>query len=507
MLSDVIPSLPELYAKDMRHPLKQTGESMVGPCPLCGGNDRFVFLPDKGLAFCRKCGFKGTAVQYLIDVHGYSEADAKKRAGYGRGTPVKKSSLPPSQGKAGYGAAPAPDPVNRDLWRERAKALLAQAQRDIDCPEACAFWERRCLSLETVRAVGLGWVKTDLWPYCRDWGLPESKPGQKLHIPPGALLTVGSQGLPRLMEVRCVPSVQYQGKPYTHWTIRGSEQGYCFCLGDPGQPVAVMESILDAVLLHQETRGQIAVIATLGSSKPLSQDADKLIETAPVAFAVPDDEEDEGIARRAVARWRANHATPFHIALPVGGKDLTDMHRAALTTGEALTVSEWFDECLTPLIPGQATPIPPSSDPESQEEPSSSSQEADIQSQDQDELTSDTDPWRDELREATRQPLISQPLSQRDEWHVKRLIDELIHIVPKEHAHYYYLTWFDLSWLIAVYSMRYTYRFDEDDVSAVASRIVWHTKAFSMEDKHGRTVFCGIYYKDMALMYGPVRTE
>jgi hypothetical protein len=40
----------------LRARLKKTGGEWTGPCPRCGGRDRFSISPSKGLWNCRGCG-------------------------------------------------------------------------------------------------------------------------------------------------------------------------------------------------------------------------------------------------------------------------------------------------------------------------------------------------------------------------------------------------------------------------------------------------------------------
>ena len=50
-----------------------------GPCPVCGGNDRFRVWPnegDKGRFWCRQCDIKGDSIDYLRVVKGLSFQDA-----------------------------------------------------------------------------------------------------------------------------------------------------------------------------------------------------------------------------------------------------------------------------------------------------------------------------------------------------------------------------------------------------------------------------------------------
>ena len=45
------------------------GGEYHGPCPLCGGVDRFCVWPEKGRFWCRRCDAKGDAIEF-VQVHG-----------------------------------------------------------------------------------------------------------------------------------------------------------------------------------------------------------------------------------------------------------------------------------------------------------------------------------------------------------------------------------------------------------------------------------------------------
>src|SRR5262245_52681663 len=42
--------------------LRRDGQEFVGPCPKCGGDDRFAINPRKGVFHCRGCGGKGDVI-------------------------------------------------------------------------------------------------------------------------------------------------------------------------------------------------------------------------------------------------------------------------------------------------------------------------------------------------------------------------------------------------------------------------------------------------------------
>lgn len=50
--------------------LKRTGHELVGPCPKCGGRDRFGVNTRKGLFQCRICGIAGDGLRLVMEIQG-----------------------------------------------------------------------------------------------------------------------------------------------------------------------------------------------------------------------------------------------------------------------------------------------------------------------------------------------------------------------------------------------------------------------------------------------------
>jgi hypothetical protein len=50
--------------------LKRTGHELVGPCPKCGGTDRFGVNLRKGVFQCRRCGIAGDGVKLIQEIQG-----------------------------------------------------------------------------------------------------------------------------------------------------------------------------------------------------------------------------------------------------------------------------------------------------------------------------------------------------------------------------------------------------------------------------------------------------
>src|SRR6478736_6147089 len=56
--------------------LKRRGRDLVGPCPVCGGDDRFVVTPQKALWHCRQCSKGGSVIDLVLHVDKCSVRDA-----------------------------------------------------------------------------------------------------------------------------------------------------------------------------------------------------------------------------------------------------------------------------------------------------------------------------------------------------------------------------------------------------------------------------------------------
>lgn len=67
----LLPNIPDVV-ENLR---KESPKSLCGPCPKCGGNDRFVYRKDNGHFWCRQCNEKGGD---KIDFHAWvNETDIK----------------------------------------------------------------------------------------------------------------------------------------------------------------------------------------------------------------------------------------------------------------------------------------------------------------------------------------------------------------------------------------------------------------------------------------------
>ncbi len=110
-----------------------------GPCPACGGRDRFTFDNRKGRGdfICRGCG-AGDGFALLMRVHGWPFAEARRRVLNASGidrAPAAHKALP---------AAIAPSPAVA-MPPGKVRALARAACGVVDCPDAVAYLTSRGL--------------------------------------------------------------------------------------------------------------------------------------------------------------------------------------------------------------------------------------------------------------------------------------------------------------------------------------------------------------------------
>jgi hypothetical protein len=89
-------SVPALKVAE-RHgaKLKKSGAEWIGPCPRCGGVDRFSVRPDKNIWNCRGCGTGGDAIDLEMHLSGGAFVDAMRTLiGKDAGTPNRRQPTP-----------------------------------------------------------------------------------------------------------------------------------------------------------------------------------------------------------------------------------------------------------------------------------------------------------------------------------------------------------------------------------------------------------------------------
>lgn len=324
---------------------KKGGEEWAGPCPVCGGKDRFVVFETggrKGITvpgrfFCRQCEAKGDFISWLIDREGLTIREAMEEGGQGDKNSKCRPMSPKTEHREPLGATAS------EAWSAQAERVLSSARQGMSLPDAAAFFrDKRGLSGATCRALGFGWQASDSFTASELWGLPE---GKKIVVPAGAVLPVQREG--RTVHILVRRSKPYtpsgSDKPMRFHEVRGGA-GVPFLCGPSGAPLVVVESILCAASIFQASGGTVAAVALCGATKgkgaKLDRETVEAIRGAAVVL-VAGDRDEAGEKVLASIREVRPDAFPYTVPGEWNGKSVSDPNDL-LQAGGDRAVKGWL---------------------------------------------------------------------------------------------------------------------------------------------------------------------
>ena len=302
------------------------GGEYAGPCPFCGGEDRFRVWPkaDRPGWWCRQCEKHGDAIDYIqqrdsvgfITALRQAQSIACQHLGGGR---PKPKSVTVVKGKPA--ARPGPQPVNEE-WQIAAAQIMVYCAAMLWEPEgerARRWLKARGLAEETLKDHFIGF----------------NKAGRMLHglwVPQGITIPHWQESLNRIWGIKIR---RLTNGPDKYRAVKGSVP--CLYLADNlmGHEVAVIcEGEFDALLLAQEVgdpstgSGQALVgVVALGSAankvKAIDAALPFLLEVRRLLVATDNDEEGERAAAYLLERTRRAR----RLRVPQGN-DVTDFWKA-----------------------------------------------------------------------------------------------------------------------------------------------------------------------------------
>lgn len=317
---------------EFRHSASTGGGEYAGPCPYCGGNDRFHVWPSTGRFWCRICGKQGDSVQYLRDYRHLSFVDACREAG---------KPLPTKEGNAL--ASPSPRPAWTPsltqppgaVWQEQATAFLSKAQHDLfyTLPgQEMLNWlfAQKGLTDATIRQAGLGINLIDRFDDRKTWGLSPATNAngaiKKQWLPAGLVIPLQRNSQVQRLRIRRV-----EGDP-RYVVVSGSAMSPLVLSPDRAAAV-VVESELDAILIDQEA-GDLVTAVALGSASARPDEATHVLLSGMARIVVALDADPAG--NKASGFWLTTY---HHAALwpPYGGKDPADARQVGMSVRGWLT--------------------------------------------------------------------------------------------------------------------------------------------------------------------------
>jgi DNA primase len=296
------------------------GGEYTGACPFCGGQDRFRIWPEAkggGRYWCRKCGKKGDAIQYLRDKDGLSYRDACMKLGV---APAMNHSAKVSRIKKKVAFEEKHEPPG-DKWQHYAGLYIETFQEWLwkeEVENARDFLYGKGISDESIKSAGLGWNPLARYLSREEWGIPvEMKPDgkpKKLWIPKGLVIPCYANERIIRLRVRCADPDKYS----KYVLIPGSDMRPMVWNTDK-KVVVIVESELDGLLLHQEA-GDLVEVVALGSAqaKPDQETHDLLQMADWILIAL--DSDDAG-AKAAWTYWPETYGCKVKRWPCIKGKD------------------------------------------------------------------------------------------------------------------------------------------------------------------------------------------
>ena len=240
-----------------------------GPCPWCGGSDRFSIYPfdgDDGHYICNQCKKSGDPIQFERDFHGLSFEDAIEKLGikhkFENTKPAKKEKKDPTP-KPWEPRIIEPPPA---LWIEKATQFVFTAYKHLLSGHGKPhrdYLNSRGISNDTIKKARLGYNPAAAQYSYESFGLqPETDRSGKtksIWIPPGIIIpyfdTAGT-----LRRIRIRNAENFAKNPYVLLT-GGSTEYFIYPEFIPGRPTIAVEAELDGWCVWQAAGDFINVVA------------------------------------------------------------------------------------------------------------------------------------------------------------------------------------------------------------------------------------------------------
>lgn len=306
-MNALLQHIPPVLRRRLKRVGSTGGGEYKGPCPWCGGEDRFTVSPargESGLWCCRQCERGGDGIDLLCSDAGGGlsfeqacralrltrklnvEANGTQRRARGSKRPAEKPTRTPKPPKAKPALLRPPGVP----WQDKARAFVEESRRALwkdtaAAASARAYLAGRGLTEETIRAAGLGVNAQSRRPLRTSWGLlprerkreKECSQGGRIWLPRGIVIPweigpalwkvnirrpsgdLRSGGGPKYAQVAGVRPSTSDAPAWSTNALYGADAL------TPGAPAVLVEGELDALAVRQAA-GDLAVSVATGST-------------------------------------------------------------------------------------------------------------------------------------------------------------------------------------------------------------------------------------------------
>lgn len=314
---------------------RKTAKESAGPCPFCGGTDRFSVNTEYNKWMCRNCtkGKWQDSIAYIQRREGCAFLEACDFLGGTQTLPARQRVVAPP--------SPPVSTAPGAQWQANARMIVdfcaANLWTDIGLP-ARDYLHKRGLNDDTIRLWNLGYL--------------QGKPGAKenilgLQIPYGITIPGGFDDSVWYVKVRVLADVldKYPQVPGSKAALFGADK----VTGK--RAVIVTEGEFDAMLLRQEC-GDLVDVVTAGSctNHPKDEMLDCLLPATEWFIAYDLDKSGEEGAKW----WTDNYPRARRVFIPKIAphvKDITDFYLAGGNLREWVMTVIGYDEPQTEIKP------------------------------------------------------------------------------------------------------------------------------------------------------------
>lgn len=337
------------------------GGEYHGPCPMCGGNDRFHIWPEEngtGGWWCRGCNKGGDLIQWLIDVEGMTFPEACKAVG--RDLPEQQEGKTPQVKRpAGDNWRPSIPAAPADLWREHAEKFVENCHQQLlargeEPGSPLHYLAGRGIKKESAVAARLGWnageKDKDAYRAREAWGLEtilKDNKKKKLWLPIGLVIPNYVDGALRRVRIRIPNERRTPDFSTPYYVVPGSGSD-TYVIAPGAKAFVIVEAELDSILVAQEIEGlNIGAMAMGNNSAKPTDKAYALLDAALHISVALDYDLEAGNNKNPGGSswlwWREHFPQAERWPVPVG-KDPGDAYKAGCS------IREWIKENLPPIF-------------------------------------------------------------------------------------------------------------------------------------------------------------